>query len=329
MSLAHNGAWVSVLDLDPLPILLDWGDTALHFFVRRDLLDEVSGPVDSLWDGPEPARLLRKQQADGSWRYPTKSYDPETGTQYDLLETYRNLRVLVEIYGFDRNHPALVKAAEYVLSYQTEEGDIRGIIGNQYMPYYHGAILELLIKGGYQDDPRVEKGLVWLLSVRQDDGGWIVPAQAVPPKERTGGFWLGEPVPPERSLPHAHVATGMALRALAAHPRYQGHPDVAAAGEALKSRFFQADKYNDRKAPAYWLKFQYPFWWTSLLTALDTLSLSGFDRHDHDVSRALEWFLANQSAGSLWETGYGAGQGAEENRRWVGLAVCRVLRRLL
>jgi hypothetical protein len=54
---------------------------------------------------------------------------------------------------------------------------------------------------------------------------------------------------------------------------------------------FQADKYNDRKAPAYWLKFQFPFWWTGLLTALDTLSRLGFDCRDEDVARGLDWFL--------------------------------------
>jgi hypothetical protein len=42
--------------------------------------------------------------------------------------------------------PTIAKAAEYIFSNQMYEGDIRGILGNQYMPYYHGAILELLIK---------------------------------------------------------------------------------------------------------------------------------------------------------------------------------------
>jgi hypothetical protein len=53
----------------------------------------------------------------------------------------------------------------------------------------------------------------------------------------------------------------------------------------------------------------------------------GFDRQDADVSRGLEWFLINQSADGLWETGYGKGRRASENRCWVGLAVCRVLKR--
>jgi len=316
------------LDIDSLPALLAWPDAALAYWVRRDLLEQAVGPVQALWETQGASRLTRAQPPAGSWRYHGKSHDPETGASYDLLETYRQLRVLVEMYGLSHEHPTLRNAADYLFSCQTAEGDIRGIIGNQYMPYYHGAILELLIKAGYGDDPRTEKGLTWLLAVRQEDGGWLVPAQMVPSKEKKSAFWRGDPLPPDRSRPHAHLATGMALRAFAAHPAYRRRPEVIAAAKALKSRLFQADKYNDRKAPSYWFKFQFPFWWTSLLTALDTLSWLGFDGRDADVAQGLEWFRSNQSADGLWETGYGAGKRAQENRHWVGLAVCRVLKRL-
>jgi len=318
---------LSSLGIDPLPPLLAWDDAALAYFVRRDLLGEPVDPIETLWEASAAARLVRSQQPDGSWRYPGKSHDLQTVTNYALLETYRQVRVLVEMYGLQHEHPALHQAAVYLFSCQTAEGDIRGIIGNQYMPYYHGAILELLIKAGYADDSRVKEGLAWLLAMRQHDGGWLVPAQTVPAKQKTDAFWLGAPLPPDRSKPHSHLATGMALRAFAAHPAYQRRPEVIAAGKALKSRFFQSDKYNDRKGPAYWCKFQFPFWWTSLLTALDSLSQLGFEQTDPDVAAGLDWFAANQSADGLWETGYGSGGRSQENRRWVGLAACRVLQR--
>jgi squalene cyclase len=109
---------------------------------------------------------------DGSWRYPDRSNHPTANANYYLLENYRSLRILVEMYGLHRSHPALAKAAEYIFSCQSNEGDIRGILGNQYMPYYHGAILELLIKSGYEKDSHTINGLEWLLSMRQADGGW-------------------------------------------------------------------------------------------------------------------------------------------------------------
>lgn len=319
--------WTNSLAIDPLPTLLAWDDPALAYLARRDLLAESVPSIETLWGLPEAMRLVEKQQPDGSWRYPGKPYDPASNTNYALLETYRTLRLLVEMYGFQREHPTLQKTADYVFSCQTEEGDIRGIIGNQYMPYYHGAILELLIKAGYDEEERVERGLQWLLAMRQNDGGWIVPAQLVPAKQKTGQLWRGSPVQPDRSKPHAHIATGMVLRAFAVHPGYRQRPEIIVAGERLKERLFQADKYNDRKAPSYWLKFQFPFWWPSLVTALDTLSRLGFDRNDAQIARGLDWFVENQSADGLWGTGYGSGKKAEGMRRWVGLAICRVLKR--
>lgn len=318
--------WLARLPINPIPALLAWEDPALCYFLQRDLLEAEVDPVDSLWELPEATRLVSKQREDGAWKYPGKTIHPEYGTNYYLLETYKTLRLLVENYSFDRTRPTIEKAADFIFSCQTSEGDIRGIIGNQYMPYYHGALLELLVKAGYQDDSRVARGLDWLLSMRQDDGGWIVPAQLVPASQKTGTFWKGAPLPPDRTQPHAHLATGMALRGFADHPEYNRRPEVIAAGTALKNRFFQPDKYNDRKTRAYWFKFQYPFWWNNLLTALDTLSKLGFTQEDPGIANGLDWFLTNQEEDGLWPTGYGSGRKAESNRRWVGLAVCRVLK---
>lgn len=315
------------LSRDPIAALLAGGDAALAYFMRRDLLDEEVGPVAALWELPEPQRLLRKQQVNGSWRYPGGNPESTPGSNYAVLETFRSLGILVEIYGFDRSHPSLAAAAEYLFSCRSAEGDIRGILGNQTMPYYFAAILELLIKAGYQDDARVTDGLEWLLTMRQADGGWIVAMQAVPFKARARDIWAGPTIPPDRTRPFSHMATGMVLRPFAAHPTYRSHPAALAAAALLKGRFFQADKYGDRQAPAYWLKFQVPFWWTNLLTGLDTLARMGFPADDPDVRRGLEWFVVNQAPDGLWEHGYGAGKRGQAARLRIALAVCRVFRR--
>lgn len=316
-----------VLEIDPIPALLEAEDAALAYFVQRDLLGDAVDDAEMIRSLNTPAKLLKKQQHDGRWKYPSKSFDAETGQNYDLLETFRTLGLLIEMYALDRTSPAIERAAEYVFSCQTEEGDIRGILGNQLMPYYHGAILELLVKAGFDNDPRTGRALEWLLNIRQKDGGWIVPAQAVPSKERTPEFWRGKPVQPDRSLPHAHLATGMALRAFAAHPDWRSKPAVLTAAAALKSRLFKPDAYNDRRASAYWFKFQFPFWWTNLLTALDSLARLGFIIEDEDIRAGINWFSDNQEPDGLWATGYGAGRKARSNQCWVGLAVCRMIKR--
>lgn len=282
--------------------------------------------MEELWALPGAQKLVRKQQANGAWRYKGKGPEERPYTNYDLVETFRNMLELVQTYGLTRSHPALERAAEYVFSCQTGEGDIRGILGNQYMPYYQGALMALLVKAGYEDDARIEMAFRWLLSMRQDDGGWIIPTQAISPKEKTEALWRGAPLPPDRSQPFSHLATDMVLRAFAAHPRYCQAEEARRAGELLKSRFFQADKYNDRKAPGYWLKLQYPFWWTSLLTALNSLAWLGFPLDDAKVQAGLAWFIDSQEPDGLWPTGYGQGRRAVAMRPWVGLAVCRVFR---
>jgi hypothetical protein len=165
--------WRKHLKHDPAAPLLSSGSEVLLYFVRRDLLEERVGPADRLWHLPGAGRILKRQLPDGSWPRPGGAKHP--AVNYALIETWRNFRFLVEQYGFTREHPQAQHAAEFLFSCQSEEGDIRGILANQYATYYTGAIMSLLIQAGYADDPRMEKGFQWLLAMRQDDGGWSIP----------------------------------------------------------------------------------------------------------------------------------------------------------
>ena len=194
-----------ILKVSSIPTLLEFGNRSLQHFTRRDVMDEDVEPVSSLWQLPEVVKICLHQKNDGSWRYPGQASRIDSPTNYSLLETFRQLGILVGIYGMDRDHPAIQAAAEYVFSCQTEKGDIRGILGNQSMPYYHGMLPEILTKIGYANDKRLIKGLEWLLTVRQDDGGWIIPAQTVPPGKRqrlSGAHYPSrpnDPCPPHTS----------------------------------------------------------------------------------------------------------------------------------
>lgn len=314
--------WISPLKIDPLPTLKAASNPALLFFVERDLLGSQPGDGTALWDLPEPTRLFKKQKPDGSWHYPGKTSDAEFGSNHELLETFRSLRFLVDMYDCDSRHPAIVRAVEYVFSCQTAEGDIRGILANQYAPYYMGAILALLIKAGFADDERTLKGLDWLLGMRQDDSAWMIPLQ----KYRMAGYYQyarSAPLPPDRSLPSNHLATGMVLRAFAAHPHYRRLPEILSAADWLKKRIFTKDSYNDHQAAAYWTRFQYPFWWTDLLSTLTLLEQLGFTSKDADIQRGLFWFVDNQQADGTWRAQYEKKPDAD---LWVTLAVLRLFK---
>jgi hypothetical protein len=235
------------------------------------------------------------------------------------------LRILVEQYGFCRSHEAIERIGSYYFGHQTDEGDIRGIFGPEYAPHYMAWIMELLIKAGYGDADEIGRGFEWFRRMRQDDGGWAWPI-------RTAGVRYEdaqqdpEPTQPDRSKPFSHVLTGAVLRAYACHPQYSQVEEALRAADLLKSRFFKADRYADRKGVAYWTKFQFPFWWPNILTALDSLTLMG----DTDVQVGIDWFVTNQDEDGLWPSGYkdtGTVK-SRRNRAWVGLAVCRVFKRL-
>ena len=307
---------------DPIGLLVAADDAALRSMARRELLGE-STPEISLAQLPGVRRIMARQQPDGRWKYPGGNPAIRSRAAYDQLETYRQLGVLVCKFGLDRQHPAVAAAAGFLSSCQTEAGDYRGWYGRQYTPNYSAAITELLIRAGYEGSAQVEKAMRWLLGMRQDDGGWAIPT-------RTRGMSLNvmytarETVEPDRSRPSSHLITGIVVRALAAHPGYRHSADTRRAAELLKSRFFHRDVYPDRAAPSNWLVFSYPFWWTDLLSALDSLARIGLRAGDPDIARGVAWFTGNQEPGGLWNTGRNRPKGPDSDL-WVGLAICRML----
>lgn len=315
--------WRRFLRYDPIAPLLRSND-ALRYFVRRDLLEENVGPLDTLWGLPEVLKLIKRQRKNGSWKYHGGKKHIRSRANYDQLETYRILGQLAEKYGLTRKHQAIERAADFLFSFQTTEGDFRGIYAQQYSPNYSAGIMELLIKAGFAEDARIEQGLQWLLSMRQDAGGWIIPIRSR--RDSTLKLLrLRTPVQPDRSLPFSHLATGVVLRAFAAHPRYRKRADVKDAGELLKSRFFKPDKYPDRRTASFWTKIRYPFWFTDILSALDSLSWLGFSVNDVHIAEGVEWLVLHQQNTGLWKASYEMKD--REIDLWTSLAVCRVLKR--
>lgn len=328
-------SWRGQLHYDPIPPLLSSGNKAVEYFAKRDLLKESVEPLSHIWILPGVQRILQKQQPDGSWTYPGTWRITYPKHHNSLIETWKMFRLLVEEYGITKANPATIRATEFIFSCQTEIGDIRGFIGNQYATYYTGAVMALLIKAGYGADPRIEKGFKWLLSMRQDDGGWAVPILT----HEFDGKTLyrltsqyAKPVEPDRSKPFSHNCTDMVLRAFAAHPKYRKSKEAMVAAGLLKAHFFQPDNYSTYKASSYWVRFL--FWWPNLITALDSLSLMGYSINDSDIRKAIDWFVRNQEPSGLWKTTYVEGKGESQNERnrerilWVTLSICRILKRL-
>ncbi len=320
------GGWRSRLRYDPLPPLLAAGNAALDYWARRDLLGEDVPPADDLWQLPGVRRLLARQGPDGSWAYPGGGKAHLRAREdYDQIETYRSLGILVEKYGLTREHPALARAAGWLLAHQSAEGDLRGIYGQQYSPNYTAAIMELLLKAGYEGDQRLEKAFAWLLASRQRDGGWAIPVRTLA-LNLDEALAAPEALPGDPDKPSSGWVTAVVLRAFAADERRRYSVEAQRAGELLASRFWRRDPYPDRQGREFWGKFSFPFWFGDLLSALDSLSRLGFSGDHPAVANGLAWLAERQVATGLWEvTRLRDGEGDLE--LWLALAIGRVCRR--
>jgi hypothetical protein len=323
--------WLLHLKVNPVPTLLTCPDPAVEYFARRDLLCESMEPINQIWQLPEVQKIIRKQQPDGSWKHSGKEAVTYPPYHYALVETWKNIRILVERYEANRRVKAVELAAEFLFSCQTRQGDIRGMLANQYATYYTGAMLAVLIKAGYADDPRVAKGLDWLFSMRQNDGGWSIPLltrgltqQAI--NDLTSRY--AEPIEPDRSKPFSHNWTDMVLRAFAAHPIRRYIKEAHIAADLLKSRFFQPDAYSSYQDDRYWVRFM--FWWPNLVTALESLMLLGYSKDDSDVQKGLYWLIENQLPNGLWKLDNAKNAKQKEvpsvDQFWLTLRIAKIMK---
>jgi len=323
--LSNSNYLKELLKFSPVTPLVLSDNKAITYFVMRDILDEDPGNIESLWGLKETISILNKQQEDGSWKYARAKEEIHSQTNYNQLETYRILRVLVEKYGLNNTNNAISKASEFLFSFQTEEGDFRGIYGNEYTPNYSAGILEMLIKSGYEKDDRIDLGIKWLLSMRQKDGGWAIPFRTIKHKLSDALCEKESPIKNDPSKPSSHLITGIVLRAFAAHNHYRKSNEIRKAGAFLKSQFFKKDNYPDHSSLDYWVKLAYPFWWTDIVSSLDSLSKLKFSGEDYNIKIGLDYLIENQRPDGTWKAYYGLPKD-DDNDLWITLAICRIFK---
>ncbi|MGZ7048661.1 MAG: prenyltransferase/squalene oxidase repeat-containing protein [Methanobacterium sp.] len=302
-------------------------------------MEENVRAIDYVWNLSEVQKILKKQRTDGSWDSIGKK--EVSSVKYSLIETWRNFRYLIDMYEMNRNHESIKKASEYLFSCQSDEGDIRGILANQYTPYYTEAIMYLLIKAGYENDPKIEKGFKWLLNMRQNDGGWVIGSPGMIglklSRKEANDLTSNENRDTlkvfDKSKPFSSAGTGMVLRAFSVHSTYKNSENALKSVELLKSKFFKKDNWTSYQHPDNWIRFQFPFWWTNIISALDSISLMGIPKEDPDINNALKWLIEHQEKDGLWKVSYSRIHKSQDNKRtfktrlWLTLTVCRIFKR--
>lgn len=316
-------SWIADLKYDPIKPLLASEHPAIIYWTKRDLLNKtVPEPKTVLWDLPIPRRILRKQQSDGSWTYPSRR--AWHGVDYDQVETYRQLGFLVEMFGFTRDHRAIETTAEYIFSKQTGEGDIRGIYANEYTPNYTAALVELLVKAGYADDKRIAKAFDWLLRYRVNDGGWALALRTQ--GRNLDAIYDNSQSELDKTKPYSHLITGVVLRAFAAHDTYSRSKEAKQAAELLAKRFFVKDVYPDKNRVDDWTRFSFPFWQTDIVSSLSSIGLIEPSLRDDKLQQAKRWLIERQEPSGLF-AGHLLKDRYHDLQLWYSFAICRALSR--
>ncbi|MEJ2740207.1 MAG: terpene cyclase/mutase family protein [Dehalococcoidia bacterium] len=207
---------VSLLLTDPSP--------NLRLLVLKELLsfpeddEEVLELGELREQDPMVRNLLLLQNEDGSFN----TRDGTSDGWYGIKTTAQAL-VRLGCLGFNTEYPPIVKAAEYLFSYQLKDGswpvpktkDNELKDGYTIIPLQTGIPVRGLAAAGYATDPRTEKAYDWLLEQRLPDGGW------------PSGIKVDQYVFPAgyRRLPHSKYGcrtnTSFAVSALTFHPEHR------------------------------------------------------------------------------------------------------------
>ncbi len=292
--------WRARLASDPIPRLLREGTPSVLARVRRDLIDDSEAPsADEIAKYPEVKALLRRMEDDGSFA-PKAAEKALGGPKFSrCLATIRALDRLADL-GMRLEPDSKVahhlsEAAEFILASQEPGGGIGDLVlgespksrGKVVALHYHGWALAALCRSGFEGDARVEKGFRFLLSLRQDDGGWA---------------WRGVRTD-SAARPSSHLVTGMVLRAFASAKERRGSREARRAAELLATRFLQPDRYEDRKAPSHWEALSEPRFFTDALDALDTITSIGLGKENSGVRTAEAYLRSRQCVDGLWYPG--------------------------
>lgn len=313
-----------------IEFLLARGNLPILYWLKKDILEvPIDREFKNLQKFASRIRILKNQKPNGGWCKRKYEGHPRWEKSYYIVDTLKNMFKLHN-FGCTLKDEGIKKAIKFVFSTQSKAGDFRGAYLNEYAPTYHALSLEVLCLLGHDKDEKIQKGFRWISNNRQDDGGWVIPYRTIDQEQLKNRYNYEaqlklEPIKPDKSRPFSHLVTGMVLRALAASPTWSKSKEARKAGQLLLSRFFKADKYNDRWLPSFWEELTYPFWATDILGSLDSLSKIGFPVENENLQKGLNWMLKKQNKQGYWEAGNQ--KSSIEDHLWVTFAVLRVLKR--
>jgi hypothetical protein len=329
--------WKSFLKSDSTEWLLEPDNPSVRYFSLTELLErhetapEVQKTKRNIMHVGKVPQILSKQNDEGYWEAAEKFYTAKyKGTVWQLV-------ILAEL-GADNNDKRVRKACEFILDYsqdhmsggfsmwhgaRTGGGRHSGVI-----PCLTGNMVWSLIKLGFSDDPRVERGINWITTYQRFDDGDVQVPKVWPYDKATSCF----------SKHSCHMGVVKALKALSAVPANKRSSDVKDSIEAaveylLIHHIYKRSHELSRVSKPGWLRFGFPLMYqTDVLEILGILTTLGY--RDERMQDAVDLVVSKQDADGRWKlesTFNGRFQTNIEQKgkpsKWITLNALRVLKR--
>jgi hypothetical protein len=295
--------WKKRLKADPTEWLLKGGDPG----VRRLVLTRLAGRPETdaevaaagretMTTGVVP-KILAGQNPGGYWEAPDGFYTAKyKGTSWRLI--------LLAGLGADGRDARVRKACEFILknSQDPESGGFAfhasgrkgGGRPSEVIPCLSGNMLWSLIRLGFLDDPRVKRGIDWIVRFQRFDDG-----VSSLPKDWPYGRWIqcwGKHT--------CHMGAVKALKALAAVPEGKRSPGVRrtieSGAEYLLIHHIHKKSHNlAAVSKPGWLRLGFPWMYqTDILEILGLLTGLGY--RDERMREAVDVLLSKQDDHGAW-----------------------------
>jgi hypothetical protein len=298
------GDWKSVLKADPINWLLEEDNPSVRYFTLTELLNkpvndsEVEKAKNAIMNTGVVPRILAKQNADGYWETSTAFYTAKyKGTVWQLI-------ILAE-FSADEKDTRIKKACEFILA-NSQNPESNGFSmhlsakagggrHSEVIPCLTGNMVWSLIRLGYLEDSRVQRGINWIATYQRfDDGerealkGW--------PYDRFVMCW---------GKHTCHMGAVKALKALAEIPADKRTAKAEAtikngAEYMLKHHIYKRSHDLRKVSKSGWLRFGFPLMYqTDALEVLGILTKLGYK--DERMQETVDLVLSKQDAQGRWK----------------------------
>jgi hypothetical protein len=296
--------WKSLLNSDPVDWLLEDDNPSVKYFTLIDLLEKSSEDSELIESkkqimeiGVVP-KILEKQNPGGYWGKPEEFY-----VRSKYKGTVWNLIILASL-GANENDKRIRDTVEFILknSQDLTRGGFApwsikkgGGAPGKAIPCLTGNMIWSMIRFGYLEDPRVQKGINWITKYQRfDDGEYIDLPDDWPYKAQKACF----------STHSCHMGVVKALKALAEIPENKRNKDVnntikKAVDYLLLHHIYKRSHDLSKMSKPGWLRLRFPHMYQDdILEILEILTKLGI--HDERMQDAIDIIVSKQDDKGRW-----------------------------